>query len=213
MSDAIERISSLGVVPVVVIDDASDAPALARALERGGLPVAEFTFRTEAAVAAIRAAAEACPGVLVGAGSVILPDQVDAAVAAGARFIVSPGIDDEVVARALQLGVAVLPGCATPSDLMRARRLGLACVKFFPAEAVGGLEMLKAIAAPFPGLTFVPTGGIDADNMGRYLADSRVLAVGGSWMVKPALVKARDWGAVAALAQAAVATVADVRER
>ena len=212
MSSIIDRISELGIVPVVVIDDPADAPALAVALREGGLPIAEFTFRTDAAVAAIRAAAAACPDVLVGAGSVLLPGQVDAAVEAGARFIVSPGIDDDVVLRALGHGVASLPGCATPSDLMRARRLGLDCVKFFPAEAVGGIEMLKAIAAPFPGLRFVPTGGIDPDNMAVYLSDSRVVAVGGSWMVKPALVRARDWAAVSASAREAVATVRRLRE-
>ena len=167
MVSIVDRISELGVVPVVVIDDPADAPALARALQDGGLPVAEFTFRTDAAVAAIRAAAVACPDVLVGAGSVLLPEQVDAAVEAGARFIVSPGIDDAVVRRTLHHGLTSLPGCATPSDLMRARRLGLDVVKFFPAEAVGGIEMLQAIAAPFPGLRYVPTGGIDAGQHGR----------------------------------------------
>ncbi len=212
MVSIVDRISELGVVPVVVIDDPADAPALARALQDGGLPVAEFTFRTDAAVAAIRAASAACPDVLVGAGSVLLPEQVDAAVEAGARFIVSPGIDDDVVLRARHHGLASLPGCSTPSDLMRARRLGLDVVKFFPAEAVGGIEMLQAIAAPFPGMRFVPTGGIDAANMAVYLADSRVLAVGGSWMVKPALVRARDWAAVSAAAREAVTTVHRLRE-
>jgi 2-dehydro-3-deoxyphosphogluconate aldolase/(4S)-4-hydroxy-2-oxoglutarate aldolase len=212
VSSIIDRITELGIVPVVVIDDPADAPALAVALRVGGLPIAEFTFRTDAAVAAIRAVAAACPDVLVGAGSVLLPGQVDAAVEAGARFIVSPGIDDDVVLRALGHGVASLPGCATPSDLMHARRLGLDCVKFFPAEAVGGIEMLKAIAAPFPGLRFVPTGGIDPDNMAVYLSDRRVVAVGGSWMVKPAVVRARDWAAVSASAREAVAAVQRLRE-
>jgi 2-dehydro-3-deoxyphosphogluconate aldolase/(4S)-4-hydroxy-2-oxoglutarate aldolase len=212
VTSIIERISELGVVPVVVIDDPADAPALAGALRDGGLPVAEFTFRTDAAVAAIRAAAAACPDVLVGAGSVLLPDQVDAAVEAGASFIVSPGIDDDVVRRTLEHGVISLPGCATPSDLMRARRLGLDVVKFFPAEAAGGIAMLNAIAAPFPGLRFVPTGGIDPSNMAVYLADRRVLAVGGSWMVKPGLLRARDWAAVSAAAREAVATVRRLRK-
>jgi 2-dehydro-3-deoxyphosphogluconate aldolase/(4S)-4-hydroxy-2-oxoglutarate aldolase len=211
VEDVVERIHGVGVVPVVVIDEPADAPDLARALLAGGLPIAELTFRTAGTVAAIRAVARECPGILVGAGSVVLPEQVDAAVEVGARFIVSPGIDDDVVIRAQQLRVAVLPGCATPSDLMRARRLGLEIVKFFPAEAVGGMGMLTAIAAPFPGMRFVPTGGIDARNMGIYLADPRVVAVGGSWMVKPALLAARDWDAVSRLAREAVTAAADVR--
>jgi 2-dehydro-3-deoxyphosphogluconate aldolase / (4S)-4-hydroxy-2-oxoglutarate aldolase len=211
MSESMERIRALGVVPVVVIDDPADAPDLARALRAGGLPIAELTFRTDAALAAIRATAAACPDVLVGAGSVLLTAQVEAAVEAGARFIVSPGIDDAVVQRAQELGVAVLPGCATPSDLMRARRLGLETVKFFPAQAMGGLAMLQAVAAPFPGLRFVPTGGIDAGNMAAWLAEPRVLAVGGSWMVKPSLLRTRDWESVSALAREAVRIAADAR--
>ena len=211
MEDVVERIQDVGIVPVVVIDEPADAPDLARALLAGGLPIAELTFRTAGAVAAIQAVARDCPEVLVGAGSVVLPEQVDAAVEVGARFIVSPGIDDDVVMRAQQLRVAVLPGCATPSDLMRARRLGLDLVKFFPAEAVGGLAMLAAIAAPFPGMRFVPTGGIDARNMATYLADPRVAAVGGSWMVKPPLLAARDWEAVSRLAREAVTAAADAR--
>lgn len=211
MSEVIDRIEQLGVVPVVVIEEPADAPALAAALQEGGLPVAEFTFRTAAAEASIRAAARACPDVLVGAGSVVLPGQVDVAVQAGARFIVSPGIHEEVVARARELGVPAIPGSATPSDLMRARRMELTLLKFFPAEALGGLEMLKAIAAPFPGIRFVPTGGIDAGNMGTYLGDPRVAAVGGSWMVKPPLLAARDWTEVARLAREAVAIAASHR--
>lgn len=212
MGEVMDRIAGLGVVPVVVIEDATDAVALAQALLAGGLPVAELTFRTQAAVEAIRAVTHGCPDVLVGAGSVLLPEQVDAAVEAGARFIVSPGIDEEVVRRAQHHGVAALPGCAVPSDLMRARRLSLDVVKFFPSETLGGLTMLKAIAAPFPGLRFVPTGGIEAANMGSYLADPRVLAVGGSWMVRPSLLAARDWGTISVLAREAVSTVASIRK-
>jgi 2-dehydro-3-deoxyphosphogluconate aldolase/(4S)-4-hydroxy-2-oxoglutarate aldolase len=208
MSEVIDRIEQLGVVPVVVIEEPADAPDLVAALHDGGLPVAEFTFRTAAAEAAIRAAAGARPDVLVGAGSVVMPEQVDVAVGAGARFIVSPGIHEDVVVRAHQLGVPAIPGCATPSDLMRARQLELGIVKFFPAEALGGLAMLQAVAAPFPGIRFVPTGGIDAGNMGTYLRDRRVAAVGGSWMVKPSLLAAREWTEVARLAREAVAVAA-----
>jgi 2-dehydro-3-deoxyphosphogluconate aldolase/(4S)-4-hydroxy-2-oxoglutarate aldolase len=150
----------------------------------------------------------ACPGVLVGAGSVLVVEQVEAAVDAGARFIVSPGLDEVVVERTLALDCTALPGCATASDLMRARRLGIDRVKLFPAEALGGLDMLTALAAPFPGLRFVPTGGIDAGNLAAYLEDSRVAAVGGSWMAPPALVRTAGWDEVTAKAREALAIVA-----
>jgi 2-dehydro-3-deoxyphosphogluconate aldolase/(4S)-4-hydroxy-2-oxoglutarate aldolase len=207
MNTVLDEIGALGVVPVVVIDDPADAPALVAALDGGGLPVAEFTFRTAAAVEAIRAASAARPTALIGAGSVTTPDQVDAAVDAGARFIVSPGLDEGVVGRARERGVVALPGCATATDLTHARRMGLDAVKFFPAEAAGGIATLRALAAPFPGLRFVPTGGIDVVKMGRYLADRRVLAVGGSWMVRPDLLRARDWPAVTALTREAMRAV------
>jgi 2-dehydro-3-deoxyphosphogluconate aldolase/(4S)-4-hydroxy-2-oxoglutarate aldolase len=211
LDETLEAIHRHGVVPVVVIDDAAAAPALVEALTAGGLPAAEFTFRTPAAADAIRAAATAHPEALIGAGSVLDPAQVDTAVDAGARFIVSAGLDADVVRRAQARGVTALPGCATASDLMHARRLGLDCVKFFPAEALGGLRMLRAVAAPFPGLRFVPTGGIEPANLAEYLADPRVLAVGGSWMVQADIVRAADWSAVSRLALAAVVTVRQVR--
>jgi 2-dehydro-3-deoxyphosphogluconate aldolase/(4S)-4-hydroxy-2-oxoglutarate aldolase len=204
MHPLLDEIGGLGVIPVVVIDEPADAPALVAALADGGLPVAEFTFRTAAAAEAIRAATAARPDALIGAGTVTTPSQVDAAVAAGARFIVSPGLDEDVVRRTLELGALPLPGCATATDMMRARRLGIDVVKFFPAEAAGGIAMMRALAAPFPGLRFVPTGGIDLANMDRYLADRRVLAVGGSWMVRPDLLRGGDWAAVTQLAAAAV---------
>jgi 2-dehydro-3-deoxyphosphogluconate aldolase/(4S)-4-hydroxy-2-oxoglutarate aldolase len=207
MDPVLDQIGSLGLVPVVVIHDAADAPALMTALCDGGLPAAEFTFRTAGAADAIRAALAARPDALVGAGTVTTPQQVDAAIDAGARFIVSPGLDEDVVRLAHDRGVVALPGCATATDLTRAQRLGLDTVKFFPAEAAGGIVMLRALAAPFPGLRFVPTGGIDAATMDQYLADPRVLAVGGSWMVRADLLRARDWLAVTALTRNAVRAV------
>ena len=207
MSQVLEQIGDLAIVPVVVIDDPADAPALVGALSDGGLPVAEFTFRTAAAAEAIRAASAAYPDACIGAGTVTSPEQVDAAVDAGARFIVSPGLDADVVRRAQARGVDALPGCATATDISAARRLGLDVVKFFPAEAAGGIAALRALAAPFPGLRFLPTGGIDATSMDRYLADLRVLAVGGSWMVRPDLLRARDWAGVTALTRDAVRAV------
>jgi 2-dehydro-3-deoxyphosphogluconate aldolase/(4S)-4-hydroxy-2-oxoglutarate aldolase len=213
MHTTLEQIHAAGVVPVVVIDDPTLAPDLVGALSDGGLPVAEITFRTAAAEEAIRAATAAHPDALIGAGSVLVPAQVDTAIDAGAAFIVSPGLEESIVQRAQQRGIPALPGCATPSDLMRATALGLDVVKFFPAEHSGGLGMIKAIAAPFPGLRFVPTGGIDQGNLESYLEDPRILAVGGSWMVKRSLVTARDWAQVTKATRAAVAAVHRTRSR
>jgi 2-dehydro-3-deoxyphosphogluconate aldolase/(4S)-4-hydroxy-2-oxoglutarate aldolase len=211
MDASLEQIQRAGLVPVVVIEDPDDAPALVGALVEGGLPVAEITFRTAAAEDAIRAATEAYPDVLIGAGSVLVPAQVDAALAAGARFVVSPGLVEAVVRRTQEGGALAMPGCATPSDLMRARGLDLDVVKFFPAEPSGGLAMIRAIAAPFPGMRFVPTGGISTGNLEDYLADPRILAVGGSWMVKKSLVAAKDWPAITHATQEAVAAVKRAR--
>jgi 2-dehydro-3-deoxyphosphogluconate aldolase / (4S)-4-hydroxy-2-oxoglutarate aldolase len=207
MEAVLERIGRAGIVPVVVIDDPADAPALVGALVEGGLPIAEFTFRTPAAADAIEAAIEAYPEALIGAGSVVLPSQVDAALAAGADFIVSPGMESGIVTRTQAAGALALPGCATPTDLMVARQLGLDVVKFFPAEASGGLAMIKAIAAPFPGLRFVPTGGINTANLEDYLVDPRILAVGGSWMVEAKMVRAHEWNGITAATRQAVAAV------
>ena len=212
MNAILEQIHRLAVIPVVVLDDADSAPALLEALKAGGLPAAEFTFRTAAAVDAIRAACTAHPDALIGAGSVTLPEQVDAAIDAGARFVVSAGLDDDVVRRTVGRGATPLPGCATASELMRAIRLGLDCVKFFPAEALGGIRMIRALAAPFPGLRFVPTGGIEPANVDAYLTDPRVLAVGGSWMVRPELLRAREWATVTTLTREAVDAVRRARE-
>ncbi len=207
MSTILEQIQQAGIVPVVVIDDPADAPALVGALMDGGLPVAEITFRTSAAADAIRAASKAHPDALVGAGSVVLREQVDVAVSAGASFVVSPGLEEGIITRTRDLGAEALPGCATPSDMMRARQLGLDVVKFFPAEASGGLPMIRAIAAPFPGLRFIPTGGISLANIEDYLAEPKIAAVGGSWMVPLASVRARDWAAITAATRQAVAAV------
>lgn len=202
----LERLAALRVVPVVVLDRAQDAAPLGRALLAGGLPCAEVTFRTPAAAEAIRELA-ADPRLLVGAGTVVRADQVDIAVAAGAAFVVSPGFSLAVVRRCQQVGVPVLPGVATPSEVMMALDAGLAAVKFFPAEANGGVSALKALSAPFGGMRFVPTGGITAGNLSAYLAVSSVLAVGGSWMVAPALIAAGDFDEVARLTSEAVALV------
>jgi len=183
-------------VPVVVVDGAEQGLGLADALIAGGLPVAEITLRTAGGLDAIRAVAAERPDVVVGAGTVTTAAQVDDVVGAGARYIVSPGLSRAVVERAQEHGVPVLPGVATATEVMTALDLGVETVKLFPASVVGGPAALKALAAPFPGLRFVPTGGVSADNLPDYLALKPVLAVGGSWMVAKGLVDAGDWAEI-----------------
>ncbi len=196
------------VVPVVVIDDPALAAPLGEALLAGGLGCAEVTLRTPAALAALRELA-AQPRLLVGAGTVVTAGQAEQAVAAGARFIVSPGFSPTVVRRCRELGVPVLPGVATATELMAALDEGVELVKFFPAQALGGVPMLRALAAPFGGVRFVPTGGITAELLPDYLAVPAVAAVGGSWMVAPQLLRAKRFDEVRALTAAAVAAAGD----
>jgi 2-dehydro-3-deoxyphosphogluconate aldolase / (4S)-4-hydroxy-2-oxoglutarate aldolase len=190
-------------VPVIVVEDPAAAQPLAEALVAGGLRCAEVTFRTAAAEAALAAMA-ADPRLLVGAGTVVRPEQVDRAVAAGARFIVSPGVSPTVVRHCRRTGVPVVPGVATATEIQAAGEEGLEVLKFFPAEPLGGLGMLKALAAPFPAVRFVPTGGIAAAQLGDYLAHPSVLAVGGSWMVAPKLIAAGAWDEITRLTAEAV---------
>jgi len=192
----LDAIGITRVVPVVVVDGPDDGVAVTRALVAGGLPVAEITFRTAGARDAVAAVADQLPDVLVGAGTVVNVRQVDDAVAAGARFLVSPGLSRTVVERAHEHGVPIVPGVATPTEIVAALDLGLDVVKLFPAGVLGGVDAVKALAAPFPDLRFVPTGGISAASAPEYLAQRSVLAVGGSWMVDKALVAAGDWGEV-----------------
>jgi len=206
----LDVLARVRIVPVVVLDDAGTAERLGDALKAGGLPIAEVTFRTDAAEAALRAMAKD-PDLLVGAGTVIRADQVDRAVLAGARFIVSPGLSASVVQRARDYDVPVFPGVATPTDVMTALDLGLSLLKLFPAETLGGPAAVRALSAPFPGVRFVPTGGITAQSMGAYLALPSVVAVGGSWMVAPALVHAGAFDQISALAAHAVAEAASCR--
>lgn len=192
------------VVPVVVIDDADTAEPVGEALVTGGLRAAEITFRTAAAEEALRRMAKV-PQLFVGAGTVVSPGQVDLAVDAGARFIVSPGLSSAVVERAKDRGVPVYPGVATATEIIAALDLGLRCLKFFPAEMLGGVAMVKALSAAFPGVKFVPTGGVSAASLASYLALNSVAAVGGSWMVAPNLLRERRFDEVARLAAEAVA--------
>ncbi len=190
-TDAVfQKFEEVGIIPVVVLNDAKDAEPLGNALMKGGLPAAEVTFRTAAAEESIRIMAEKFPDMLVGAGTVLTIDQVDRAVAAGAKFIVAPGLDEEIVKYCLEKDIPVCPGTQTASEMMKAIKLGLTHVKFFPAENAGGLAMIKAIGAALTALRFMPTGGINATNVVEYLKNDKIFCCGGSWMVKGDMIKA-----------------------
>jgi len=207
-----EKIGSLGIVPVVVLNDAKDAVPLAQALMDGGLPCAEVTFRTAAAEESIKNISENCPDMLVGAGTVLSIEQVDRAVAAGAKFIVAPGFDPELVDYCLEKNIPVFPGCITPSEITQAVKRGLEIVKFFPAEQYGGVATIKALAGPFPNLKFMPTGGINAKNLASYLESDKIFVCGGSWMVKGDLIKAGEFDKIRELTAEAVALVKSIRK-
>ena len=211
MKDITESFEKLGVVPVVVLEDAKDAVPLATALVEGGLPCAEVTFRTEAAEESIRLMMERFPEMLVGAGTVLTVEQVDAAVRAGAKFIVSPGFDAEIVDYCIKNEIPVFPGCITPSEVAQAVKRGLKVVKFFPAEPAGGISMIKAMAAPYVGLKFMPTGGINAKNLEEYLSFDKIICCGGSWMIKGDLVKAGEFDKIWELTAEACKLVASIR--
>lgn len=204
MNDLLNKIHDIAIVPVVAIDDASDAIPLANALVKGGLPIAEITFRTDAAEQAIRAITSEVPQMIVGAGTVLTTDQMDKAIAAGASFVVSPGFNPKTLEHALSKGICMIPGTATPGEMEQAMGYGLDAVKFFPAELNGGLAMLKALAGPYRTLKWMPTGGINADNITDYLSFDRVLACGGTWMVNKSLIAAKKWDEITALCSDAV---------
>ena len=211
MGTMADKFEELGVIPVVVLNDAKDALPLAKALYEGGLPCAEVTFRTAAAEESIRIMSEQFPEMLVGAGTVLTTEQVDRAVAAGAKFIVSPGLNPRIVKYCVEKGILITPGCANPSDIEQALENGLDVVKFFPAEPAGGLKMIKAMAAPYVGVKFMPTGGINQNNVKDYLAYDRILACGGSWMVKGDMVAAGEFDKIKELAAEAVEIVKESR--
>jgi 2-dehydro-3-deoxyphosphogluconate aldolase/(4S)-4-hydroxy-2-oxoglutarate aldolase len=211
--DVVTQLGPLGVIPVVKIDRASQAPQMAEALLAGGLPCAEITFRTTAAEESLKQIAASFPEVALGAGTVLTLDQAQRAVQAGARFIVSPGFDRKVVAWCLTEGIPVMPGVATPTEIQMALDCGLSILKFFPAEALGGIPLLEAIAAPFVDVRFVPTGGITPVNLADYLRLPMVHAVGGSWLVSAKLLKAEGFGEITRLARQAVEIVAATRTK
>ena len=207
------QITELGLIPVVVLDDAKDAKPLAEALCEGGLPCAEVTFRTDAAQDGIRIISEEYPDMLVGAGTVLTIDQVERAVWAGAKFIVSPGFDPEIVDYCLKKEIPVFPGCITPSGIAQAVKRGLRTVKFFPAAQSGGVGMINALAAPYVGLKFMPTGGVNPKNLSEYLSCKSVIACGGSWMVKGELVRAGEFDKIKEMTKEAVALVKEIRSK
>ena len=203
----LKKVYALGILPVIKIEDASSAPALAGALIQGGLPAAEVTFRTAAAADAIRAMHDRFPDMLICAGTVLTPEQAKSAADAGASFIVSPGLNPKVVRYCLENGVPVIPGCATPSDIEQAIELGLSAVKFFPAEANGGAAAIKAVSAPYPQMRFMPTGGVNLGNLPAYLSNKKVLCCGGSFMVPGETLAEGDYEKITRLTAEAVRAV------
>ena len=201
--DILKRLAAAGVVPVVVIENPKDAVPTAEAMLRGGIDVMEITFRTAAAPDAIRAVSENCPDMLVGAGTVITLEQCKKAVECGAKFIVAPGFNREVVAWCVENGVAVTPGCVTPTEIMAAMELGLKVLKFFPANVYGGLSAMKALSGPFGGIKFIPTGGVNGQNLAEYISAPFIHAVGGSWVCPKADITAGNFEKITALCREA----------
>ncbi|MBR6341388.1 MAG: bifunctional 4-hydroxy-2-oxoglutarate aldolase/2-dehydro-3-deoxy-phosphogluconate aldolase [Treponema sp.] len=211
MNDTLKKIGQTGIVPVVVLNRVEDAQPLAQSLINGGLPCAEVTFRTAAAEESIRSIAKKFPDMFVGAGTVLTTEQVDRAIGAGAKFIVSPGLNPKVVEYCLKNNYPIAPGIMTPTELEVALGFGLDVVKFFPAENAGGLKMIKAMSAPYTMMKFMPTGGINATNVRDYLACDKILACGGSWMVKGDLVNAGRFDEIERLTREASEIVKEIR--
>lgn len=211
MNEVLEQFAKYGVVPVVVLDDAEDALPLADALLEGGLPLAEVTFRTDAAEESIRQMTKQHPEMLIGAGTVLSAEQANCAVSAGAKFIVSPGTNPEVVEFCLDNNIPVTPGVCTPSEVEAGLGFGLDVLKFFPAEQAGGVAFIKAISAPYRNVKFMPTGGISPANLKDYLSCPAVLACGGSWMVKGQLIKDGNFAEITRLCQEARSLVKEIR--
>ncbi len=206
------QIGEMGIVPVVSIPESGMALPLAESLVAGGLPCAEITFRTAAAAESLALIARAYPQLVLGAGTVLTTEQVDRAIDAGAKYIVAPGTNPRVVEHTLKRGVPIFPGVCTPTEIEAALALGVEVLKFFPAEPMGGVGYLKAVCAPYRQVRFIPTGGIDTKNLGSYLALPAVVACGGSWMVKPELMTAGDYGTIRTLTSEAVALVGQIRK-
>lgn len=211
MNEVLMKIGQMGIVPVVVLNDVKNAVPLAQSLINGGLPCAEVTFRTEAAQQSIAEISKSFPQMFVGAGTVLTTEQVDRAVDAGAKFIVSPGFNPKVVEYCIKKGYPVTPGIMTPTELEMALEFGLDVVKFFPAENAGGLKMIKAMAAPYTKMKFMPTGGINPQNVREYLQCDKILACGGSWMVKGDLINSGNFAEIEKLTKEASQIVKEIR--
>ncbi len=212
MSEINKIISDIGVVPVIKLNNPErDAAPLAKALCAGGVPVAEVTFRAAGADKAIKLMVDTCPDMLVGAGTVLTTAQVDAAAAAGAKFIVTPGFDPEIVAYCKEKGMPIYPGCTTPTDYHAANKFGLEVVKFFPAEQSGGLAKIKAMSAPFPMFKVMPTGGISLKNLKDYISCPVICACGGSYMVTAELIDGQKWDEITELCRESVKIVKEAR--
>jgi 2-dehydro-3-deoxyphosphogluconate aldolase/(4S)-4-hydroxy-2-oxoglutarate aldolase len=211
MNPVLKQMQEFGIIPVVVLNDTKDAEPLGKALVEGGIPCAEVTFRTEAAEECIRIMADKFPEMLVGAGTVLTTEQVDRAIAAGAKFIVSPGLNPKVVKYCVEKNIPITPGIITPSEMEQAIELGLEVVKFFPAESFGGLKTIKSMAAPYNKMMFMPTGGINPENVKEYLKFDKILACGGSWMVAGNLVKEGKFDEIARLVAEAKEIVKEIR--
>jgi 2-dehydro-3-deoxyphosphogluconate aldolase / (4S)-4-hydroxy-2-oxoglutarate aldolase len=211
MSNVLDRLGEMGIIPVIKIEDERHALALAKALLEGDLPCAEITLRTEAGLDAIRQIAAEEQAVLVGAGTVLTVEQAERATAAGAQYIVSPGFDPDIADWCFQQGVVVVPGAITPTEINMALKKGLHILKFFPAQAYGGVGALKALADPYSGVKFIPTGGISLDNLPEYLRLDNVHACGGSWMVSSKLIAEEQFGTISQLAREARALVRQTR--
>ena len=207
MEEILQKIHGIGIIPVIAIDDAEQAVPLARALVAGGLPAAEVTFRTAAGEEAIRRIAAEVPEMLVGAGTVLTKDQADRAIAAGSQFIVSPGFNPEITRYVIDKGALMMPGTATPGEMEQAMSMGLNVLKFFPAEQNGGVAKLKALAGPYTNLRWMPTGGVNTKNMMDYLNFDRIVACGGTWMVKKDLIDGQKWDEITAICKEAVQTM------
>ena len=208
---SVEQVAACGVVPVVVLEDAEQAVPTAKALLKGGINAMEITFRTSAAKASIAKVAAEVPDLIVGAGTVVNVEQLHDAVEAGAKFIVSPGSDADVISEAARLGVAMIPGVVTPSEIIMGLKLGVKVFKFFPAESYGGLKTIKALSGPFPQIKFLPTGGINQGNAAEYYKNPKILAVGGSWMVTKDMVAAGDFNAITEKSKAATDLFKEIR--
>lgn len=211
MNEICKKIHDIGIVPVIALDRKEDAAPLAKALCNGGLPVAEVTYRTAAAHDAMIEMKKACPNMIIGAGTVLNREQVDSAIDAGAEFIVSPGTNPDTIKYCQERGIPILPGTANAADLEVAYAYGLDVVKFFPAEPLGGLKMIKALSAPYNKLKFMPTGGIKEANVNEYLNDPVILACGGTWMIDKKAIEAGDFAKIESLTRAAVKTMLNIR--